>query len=332
MEVLSRESEEDLHIGSVKFLSGKGNKRPGAAPRIPSFGVGVGKDIRVGKNVGDNSIVDHLAESSDESEDDLVEALDGLQSVSIAGDAGHGPRVLQSSSTLYDHLRSDHHGQIPTEDSDWEAGNPLIATQKESSEDSTYTTTATVIRHPSPTTTGPPGLPPPAMSSVMTIKASPPRVSGAAPTTPRTPPPTRPPPSPPVTPDVLQHHKHMSSEGSNPSIMSYHTAVSSSLLSGPSIAAATEGSTMSTQSSGAIHRFTLHKLGKKQSVTGIDSLLEGSPSNGIRSWSPFEFFFGNALGTGGKCDLCGKRLGWKPSLECDDCGLRCELPCLRQPC
>ena len=32
-----------------------------------------------------------------------------------------------------------------------------------------------------------------------------------------------------------------------------------------------------------------------------------------------------------KCDLCGKRLGWKPVLECDDCGLRfvviiCILP------
>lgn len=36
-------------------------------------------------------------------------------------------------------------------------------------------------------------------------------------------------------------------------------------------------------------------------------------------WSPFDMIFGSALGTGSKCDLCAKRLGWKPCLECDDC-------------
>lgn len=36
-------------------------------------------------------------------------------------------------------------------------------------------------------------------------------------------------------------------------------------------------------------------------------------------WSPFDIIFGSALGTGSKCDLCAKRLGWKPCLECDDC-------------
>jgi len=28
-----------------------------------------------------------------------------------------------------------------------------------------------------------------------------------------------------------------------------------------------------------------------------------------------------------KCDLCNKRLGWKPVLECDDCGLRTHIKC-----
>ena len=45
------------------------------------------------------------------------------------------------------------------------------------------------------------------------------------------------------------------------------------------------------------------------------SLMKGGP------WSPLEMIFGSALGTGAKCDLCLKRLGWKPCLECDDCSL-----------
>lgn len=56
----------------------------------------------------------------------------------------------------------------------------------------------------------------------------------------------------------------------------------------------------------------------------------GSPSKGDRDepsspgsdgqiW-PFGFFFSSAIAA--KCDICYKRLGWKPVLECDDCGLR----------
>lgn len=57
----------------------------------------------------------------------------------------------------------------------------------------------------------------------------------------------------------------------------------------------------SLEPSPRIHRFSLMKSG---------------------AWSPFDLLFGSALGTGSKCDLCNKRLGWKPCLECDDCGLR----------
>jgi LIM domain kinase 1 len=73
-EVLLRPSEaDDLHVGSVKFMTGTG-KRPGAGPRIPSFGVGVGKDIR-GNSDG----------SEDSDEDELTDAMDKLGSVSING-------------------------------------------------------------------------------------------------------------------------------------------------------------------------------------------------------------------------------------------------------
>ena len=75
-EVLSRPSEgPDMHLGSIRFMSSvSGAKRPGAAPRIPSFGMGVGKDIRSGA-------------STDESDDELMEAVMGLNNVSLENSA-----------------------------------------------------------------------------------------------------------------------------------------------------------------------------------------------------------------------------------------------------
>ena len=42
-EVLARPETEEHHLGSIRFMSG--GKRKGAPPRIPSFGMGIGKDI-----------------------------------------------------------------------------------------------------------------------------------------------------------------------------------------------------------------------------------------------------------------------------------------------
>ena len=56
-----------------------------------------------------------------------------------------------------------------------------------------------------------------------------------------------------------------------------------------------------------------------------DAASSSANGNGEQMWSPFGFFFSNALSA--KCDLCGKRLGRKPVLECDDCGLR-QVLCL----
>lgn len=73
IEVLARPSEgEDLHVGSIKFLTG--GKRPAAGPRIPSFGMGVGKDIR------------NNGATSDESDDELMEAVEGLSSIGVDSD------------------------------------------------------------------------------------------------------------------------------------------------------------------------------------------------------------------------------------------------------
>ena len=71
-EVLLRPGEsDDMHLGSVRFMSG--GKRPAGGPRIPSFGMGVGKDIRSGV-------------SSDESDDELMEAVLGLSHVDLKSD------------------------------------------------------------------------------------------------------------------------------------------------------------------------------------------------------------------------------------------------------
>lgn len=101
-----------------------------------------------------------------------------------------------------------------------------------------------------------------------------------------------------------------------------------------------------------LHRFTLIKPGAKRAGAGIGtggpSLSPGpfvsgaspdvSTSLGNQKttvansnsgtapaaapvWSPFDFFFSSGLLVA-RCDLCSKRLGWKPVLECDDCGLR----------
>lgn len=113
------------------------------------------------------------------------------------------------------------------------------------------------------------------------------------------------------------------------SIESFHTASSSI-----SIAAATEGSsfdisTIRGSPSTLIHRFTLIKPGVKRHGHPQGPRV-GSPAKGEREEpsspgdgqlrSPFGFFFSSAIAA--KCDLCAKRLGWKPVLECDDCGLR----------
>lgn len=69
LEVLARPSEgEDVHVGSVKFMTG--NRRPGAAPRIPSFGMGVAKEVRNGR--GSSS------DEDDTDEEDMADVVKRL--------------------------------------------------------------------------------------------------------------------------------------------------------------------------------------------------------------------------------------------------------------
>ena len=70
-EVLARPSEDDIHLGTVRFMSGM--RRPGGAPRIPSFGMGVGKPPA---HKTANS-------SDDESEDEFAKVVEGLSKVDL---------------------------------------------------------------------------------------------------------------------------------------------------------------------------------------------------------------------------------------------------------
>jgi len=65
LEVLARPEEgETMHVGSVKLLTGARSKRP-TVPRIPSFGQGIGKEIRRGSVSDDTDSEDELAGAVD---------------------------------------------------------------------------------------------------------------------------------------------------------------------------------------------------------------------------------------------------------------------------
>ncbi|KAK0189800.1 TKL/LISK/LISK-DD1 protein kinase [Armillaria mellea] len=275
VEVLARPSEdEDAHVGSIKFMTG--GKRPSAGPRIPSFGMGVGKDIRSSRS------------STDDSDDELMEAVMGLSSVGV--NSGWS-------------------------DSTGGGNQPLL--NNGSSEYST-----TVIRsHPSQQTV------PPSLSSILTIRASP----NPNETPDQVLPASNPSPSSRSTivaqraegEDLLGTSSIMSID----SLDSYHTAVGVSAISS---ALATEGGSTIRSLHGnyvapLVHRFTLLKPGgakpKKNSISGTIS-----PPGEAVTWNPLDLIFSSGLFVA-KCDVCTKRLGWKPVLECDDCGLKAHIKC-----
>lgn len=96
-------------------------------------------------------------------------------------------------------------------------------------------------------------------------------------------------------------------------IKSYQTAQSTISLAG-----ATEGGSTIRSINGNYHRFTLLKSGIKRNADG--SLTRARPE-GSSGWSPLDILFSSGL-FGAKCDICHKRLGLKPILDCDDCGLK----------
>ncbi|TDL27122.1 kinase-like protein [Rickenella mellea] len=344
LEVLARPSEAedgDAHIGSVKFLTG--GRRPGPAPRIPSFGMGVGKDIR------GNS------EDDDSDEEELKEALRGLDI--------DGEPLLPLLAFFHYHWHEDARTDANEKCAEKPLLDPNSSNNGSGSNMSEYSTT--VIRSHSPQT---PNAVPPSLSSILTIRS--PRIEDATTF-------VHDPTSLNVTASNVTSSASTSDSNSNSnvatasnvtttksiaSIDSFHTATSSVSVS---TAAATEGgSTIRSPSnvpSRLAHRFTLIKPGrsfaKRAAVSGVSHnhsnnhsppraspgshphphsnsnsnnhahqiQAQADPGGADLAWSPFDFFFSSGLVT--KCDLCTKRLGWKPVLECDDCGLRAHARC-----
>jgi len=290
-EVLVRPDEgEDLHVGSIKFMTG--DKRPAAAPRIPSFGMGVGKEIR-------------SSAASDDSDDELMEAVLGLSSVDVNSDWSEATNGHQ----------------------------PLLHKNNPPSTFSEYSTTVIRSRPQQPKLTEIPTL-----SSILTIRPSPdpnstldPIRSASATSAISTslsiphPAPTRPVPD---VPESTFDPFGTSSTISIASLDSYYTAASSSVISSTwgTGGGSTIRSLASTYAAPLVHRFTLLKPGVKPKRNSGSMTPSGSTGEVTAGWNPLDLFFSSALLVA-KCDVCNKRLGWKPVFECDDCGLRAHVKC-----
>jgi LIM domain kinase 1 len=75
-EVLSRPDTDDFHVGSIKLMTG--GRRRGAAPRIPSFGAGVGKDIRHNTACAKEDVLAALSSGEESSDEEPIDVMQGL--------------------------------------------------------------------------------------------------------------------------------------------------------------------------------------------------------------------------------------------------------------
>lgn len=270
-EVLSRPDTDDLHVGSIKLMTG--GRRPGAAPRIPSFGASVGKDIRHGTTSAKEDVLAALSSGEESSDEELVDTMQGLAislypnsdwSTAANGHAGDStqPLLVSNSSTLSEYSTSVIRAHVPT--------------------------TADDI--------------PTSLSSILTIRPAL-NPNGTA---------------EPITPGASLTDNSNTPTGSDSilSAQSYQTAQSSIQYS----TTATKGHS-SIDSPPMLHRFTLLRPGSKRTSGSVSPTRHADGG-----WNPLELIFSNGLLVQ-RCDICSKRIGWKPVLECDDCGLRAHVKC-----
>ncbi|KAG2035456.1 kinase-like domain-containing protein [Suillus americanus] len=260
-EVLSRPDTDDFHVGSIKLMTG--GRRRGAVPRIPSFGAGVGKDIRHNATSVKEDVLAALSSGEESSDEESIDAMQGLTasldpnsdwSTAANGHSGDStqPLLVSNSSTLSEYSATD---DTPT----------------------------------SP-------------SSVLTIRPALDPNGTAEPTTPGA--------------SLTDNSNTPTNSDSIMSAQSYQTAQSSIQCS----TTATKGHS-SIGSPPMLHRFTLLRPGTKRTSGSV------SPTRHTDGgWNPLELIFSSGLLVQ-KCDICSKRIGWKPILECDDCGLRAHVKC-----
>ncbi|KAF8584461.1 kinase-like protein [Ramaria rubella] len=285
LEVLARPTElDDGHVGSVKFLTA--GRRPGPV-RIPSFGMGVARDVR-----GGNGGAKEVHSESESDDDELMQAVMQLDGVDLGLGSGWS---------------DERNAQRPLLNS-----NSSSAPASSFSSPSDYSTT--VVR------AAPTGA---LRSSILTVRAG--LTTG--------------------TDSIATVDGHMATD-SILSIDSFHTASGSMF----SVAGATEGGSTLRGPVGvrgsALSTVVSH--GDAGEVE-VDAGATGDPTEhgNISQFPPsllqptllhrftlikpgakphLIFFFSSGLLVA-RCDLCTKRLGWKPVLECDDCGLRTHIKC-----
>ncbi|KAF8464815.1 kinase-like domain-containing protein [Gautieria morchelliformis] len=338
LEVLARPTElDDGHLGTVNFFTP--GRRPVAAPRIPSFGVGVANDLGGGKK----SRAMEVHSESDSDDEELEQAVMGLESVDLElgngwGDAQSATQPLINQST---------------------SSEPVSRTTSSFESPSDYSTT--VVR------AAPTGA---LRSSILTIR--PPFSESDAVGSTQSMSSVHTANGHDVTDSMLSIQSYHTASGSMFSVAG--ATEGGSTYRRPADADGIGGSTLPTAVDGndgivshipnnpengqfppppplpaLLHRFTLIKPGAKRTGAGIGTGVPSSShdtaasttaapvsespntalpiSNGATApiptalWSPFDFFFSTGLLVA-RCDLCSKRLGWKPVLECDDCGLR----------
>ncbi|KAH9982011.1 kinase-like domain-containing protein [Russula compacta] len=289
-QVLARPEEQELHhTGSIRFMTG--HRRHPAAPRIPSFGQGVGEGIRV------STSPEPSLSGEDESDEELSDALSRLESVTVVengvplGSSTHLTRLLLRPSFLLSVLT----GKKKSANGSFESQQPLLNTE------STYSSYSTTVirRHNQPSS-----IPP--LSSILTVRASPidplPQIRNGEPEL-------------DASPEPASH---------NPSVMTVASYVTAS--EEVSIAAATEGGSSLQQ----VHRFTLIKPGTMAKRLTSASGGGHTSTHGWSALDFFfasGLLPGGGSGGSAKCDICDKRLGRKAVLECDDCGLRAHIKC-----
>jgi len=307
-DVLLRQEEEDVHVGSIRFISG--GRRPLTVQRIPSFGIGIGKDIRVNGKEDTSSLSSSSSGGDDSDDDELIEALSTL---------GISPESLWEGSSTTSDAPPDN--IIMTDGAPASYGTTVVRSQI-SAFTSSLSSVLTIRPSPDPSST-------PVLSLADTLSFK--------------------------SPDYL-----VMNDASTSSIVgfgTYHNTsrpISSALAAEDrSIMGTVEinGSIVGTASINSrgvagIHRFTNIKPGAKPKKLGAravassgtaqsdfePSRVKGQVERGIiastsssaigaLAWNPLDLFFSSGL-LMVKCDVCFKRLGWRPVMACDDCGMK----------
>lgn len=84
IEIIARSpTTDDVHVGSIRYQSG--TRRPGGAPRIPSFGMGAAKEL---SHEDPDPAVSEASED-ESSDDELTQAVMGLKRLDLASTWSH---------------------------------------------------------------------------------------------------------------------------------------------------------------------------------------------------------------------------------------------------